>query len=279
MCDQQALDMISSFNGTPGQFANWGATGPGRHDPALNACMKQWYHKPLDVGPFSGHGENRVENVFTMVRSPVSRTASGFVHALLGCKRENASSVPGFVGYFDQAQGPSIVKTACSALAGSDPVSIAIAEEEVLKYSLCVKGCQANMIEGGRICNGRQSQLSIKHTRAMSERATAKLGRFAFVGITGRWSESICIFQNMFPRASGKPYPQSLVNLNMRAQKDKTCEDRVADVLHANPAVAHDYLDEAIFAAAEERLEKALLQYPQCKHERRMHEMGSAIWV
>jgi len=269
-CDQQAMQMFFS-NGTADGFMRSSHT---IKNPKVNSCVKQWYHQPLDANADLGHKGHPVENVFTMIRNPVDRIASGFVHNLHDC------SDPTFAPNTDRSK---VAKLSCNALAGSDPVSIAVAEETVIKYSMCAKGCQARMILGGsgRWCGHRQvlEIQSTKHIEAISEQAQAKLGRFAFVGITGRWSESMCIFGKMFPRESGKPYPQELVNHNVRPVQGRTCEDRVADVLRANPVVAFDFLDEGIFAEAEERLEKALRQYPECKLSRRMHGMGFAMWV
>jgi len=267
-CDQQAMQMFFS-NGTADGLVR--GSYKTKEYPKVNSCVKQWLHQPLDANADLGHAGHPVENVFTMIRNPVERIASGFVHYLHGC----TGSPP--------KRGLEIAKSSCDALAGSDPVSIALAEETVIRYSMCAKGCQARMILGGSgpWCGHRQvlEIQSTKHMEAISEQAKAKLGRFAFVGITGRWSESMCIFGKMFPRESGKPYPQELVNHNVRHSKTRTCEDRVTDVLRANPVVAFDFLDEGIFAEAEERLEKALRQYPECKLSRRMHGMGFAMWV
>merc|ERR1719189_3290808 len=100
---------------------------------------------------------------------------------------------------------------------------------------------------------------SKKAVTSRTEQALAKLDRFAFVGITERWSQSICVFSKLFPRPSGRPLP-SFVMGKLRSSKDHRCEDAVKKVLRSETYI--DRADEAIYAHAVDLFEKALHQFP-----------------
>merc|ERR1712217_226795 len=113
----------------------------------------------------------------------------------------------------DQYKGPPL--EACEALKeiGRLPRTRdqKAAEELVIRYSKCVAGCTTRMITGEN-CGHKigEQQDSGKALQSRIDLAKTKLGRFAFVGLTERWSESMCLFAKTFPRDSGRPYPASI---------------------------------------------------------------------
>merc|ERR1719203_1023828 len=117
------------------------------------------------------------------------------------------------------------------------------------------------MITGDPCGHSIALQSSDKAMAAMISIAKAKVDRFAFIGLTERWTESICLFSKMFPRASGLAYPASTLQ-NWRPATSKSCTQLVEEVM-AEHGFA-DPVDEAIYAHAAARFENDLALHPEC---------------
>merc|ERR1712061_613708 len=68
------------------------------------------------------------------------------------------------------------------------------AENLVLRYGQCVEGCMTRMITGELCGQAPSANISDKKALALEELAKARMEKFAFVGLTERWSESMCLF-------------------------------------------------------------------------------------
>jgi len=221
-------------------------------------------HTSVRPGFDEGHIGHAVSDVFTMVRSPAKRKASAAVHQFQGCRWGPEIRKFRSRGTKKTKQVSEIL---CAALAGDDPKAHQDAEETVMAYVRCISGCMANMISGQGRCS-RLKPDSEKARISKLEVAKAKLSRFAFVGVTERWNESMCLFAKLFPREGGKAYPEDRVNRNYRPSLAKSCEDLVEDVWRKNGY--RDEEDEEVYAYAVQRFEHELANYPECKSGRRM---------
>lgn len=69
---------------------------------------------------------------------------------------------------------------------------------ELLQYVRMHRACQARMILGIHCNSPVQSPIYFTATTAQREEALSLVRRFAFVGLTDYWQESICLFHAMF---------------------------------------------------------------------------------
>jgi len=225
-------------------------------------CMKAFIHTPLRQGMGNGHRGFLVENVFTILRAPSRRVVSGFLHTHHSC--------PMKWFYHNHSKGPVRKSKSCPEWA-----SPSMPDAAVVGYARCSGSCQTRMIIGQSCGHSTAEHLSDQRAEAMVIEAKSKIDRFAFVGLTDRWSESMCLFAKRFPRSSGKPYPSKLVNHNMRPTKHDDCESRVASVLHEDDASLSQ--DALIFAHAERRFERELDRYSECREGGR--RLNQTSWL
>jgi len=150
----------------------------------------------------------------TMIRNPFDRVVSGFLHNAHDCR-----SLQNRLG-IDEHDDPAVAMAAtCDIVrevAHGDQGSDAIRDKRqnitisVLDYVSCVRGCSRNMILGGNKCKVPPNTTfeSISTASAASQggdfyNVTADLRRkidsLAFVGITGEWEKSMCLWRDVFP--------------------------------------------------------------------------------
>merc|ERR1719469_187794 len=148
-------------------------------------CVTNFNHFPLRKGVHLGHSGHRVGDVFTMLRSPLSRDSSGFAHVFEACR---------FAKWIVGDQLPFHTAT-CEALAGDESSSQRQeAEKIVMAYGRCVSGCQTNLVGGFGHCGNSGHALFDPEWKGDPPNATvdamritvakAKLRRFSFVGLT-----------------------------------------------------------------------------------------------
>jgi hypothetical protein len=146
----------------------------------------------------------------TILRNPLERIASGFVH-----------------GFHDCVAMTSNKKTRSFPFPCS-PVK----DATVLLYADCVKGCMTRMLNG-MDCGGAGGMSPGRH---QEEIAIRRLSNFSFVGFTEDWETTIARFLHRFPIAS----PANNFNENTRPSSNEQCKREVLDVLFK-----HKYSDEA----------------------------------
>ena len=201
----------------------------------------------------SGKTVRKVRDVASIFRKPNSRIASAFVHEMHDC---------GLVG----KRGNPNAEEVCRGLLAPNTTAEErmFLESRVIKFANCVSGCGTRLhIGGGCSHHANYTNLHGGSFESQVPLAIRKMKRFAFVGLTDRWSESMCLFAEKFPRRSGKPYPSETINTNVRPTLSKSCEQEVEDILVK--ADWHDVLDEAMYEAYKERFESELEMFPQCK--------------
>jgi len=187
-------------------------------------------HTPLDKGPASGHFSYGINAVISMFRGPLMRIASHFV------QKKNKQK-----------------------LCESKHLPKEKFEEKVVKFSHAWSGCMTSMLTGER-CPYKAHE-SVKAAASRVEEAKSKIDRMAFVGLTDKWTQSMCIFTKLFPRISGRPYPHDLA-ANVRPSKSYPCRDIVEEILARRNYT--DWMDQAVYDHAVERFEKDLQQWPEC---------------
>jgi hypothetical protein len=146
----------------------------------------------------------------TILRNPLERIASGFVH-----------------GFHDCVAMTSNKKTRSFPFPCS-PVK----DATVLLYADCVKGCMTRMLNG-MDCGGAGGMSPGRH---QEEIAIRRLSNFSFVGFTEDWETTIARFLHRFPIAS----PANDFYENTRPSSNEQCKRDVLDVLFK-----HKYSDEA----------------------------------
>lgn len=231
-----------------------GALGTGKCLEGFNGL-----HLPLLPGEYMGHQGYRAEYVVTMVRRPLQRVASGFVEHMEGCESGKGK---------EHDWRGELIET-CELLSHdedrADSKKFRTAERLVLRYGRCVTGCTGRMITGEACGHSASEPESEKALASRIDRAKAKMDRFAFVGLAERWSESVCLFERMFPRDGRRKYPDLVVNFKFRSAD--TCAPLVEKVLRRHKF--QDAVDEAIYDYAIQLFEKALWHNPSCKGDER----------
>merc|ERR1740123_1024499 len=94
-------------------------------------------------------------------------------------------------------------------------------------------------------CGEDNSEESVKAFKSRIESAKAKIDRFAFVGLTERWSQSMCMFARVFPRASGRPYPDDIAG-KFRPSVSPGCKELSDEIMTKRGFV--DMADSQIYA-------------------------------
>mmetsp|Transcript_18149 Transcript_18149/g.52104 ORF Transcript_18149/g.52104 Transcript_18149/m.52104 type:complete len:430 (+) Transcript_18149:3542-4831(+) len=230
------------------------------HDNESCTRNLHFYHRPLKKKVDYGHRDSSsdtVENVVTILRDPVDRIASGFVHKKHDCESLSGPSTEevcnailsaeeGGVEGFELTIKPTISREAAMA--------------HVEEYAYCVEGCAARMASG-LACSHLKKKLDGNDTVVL-KRSLSKIKRFAYVGVMERWEESMCLWKNMFPRGGGREFPTAEINKNVRPSRNHICVNAI--VKHLRTTGFRDMLDDALYEAAKERFEADLAAYPSC---------------
>lgn len=248
--------------------------------PLLKGCQglreADHGHHPLSGDSMFGHDDNKIERVVVMLRSSIDRIASGFMYHSHGCtepvleamqqvNNKRTAFLEKFNGKPPTWVGWKMAEIACDWLSASNPVLRSRAEDAVLAYHNCQAGCANRMITGNHCPKVR---LKSKHNHEDQYdrlvRAKETLERLAFVGLTGNWSQSTCLFSEMFPRSSGHPYP-IWINTNQKPPPPgrKECEKLVQDVLTKHHVRDPD---DDLYELGKVLLEKQLQTYPRCRN-------------
>jgi hypothetical protein len=224
-------------------------------------------HGPLNSGQ-QQHGF--LQRVFTLVRQPTSRIASGLVHNLHDCPRltqkfkiDEHSNVAKTMTGFCQA-----VSTYHAQLLGTTNNTTTTTTTTPIRdyynvwgqnlsipalvsdYAQCVRGCGTNMLSG-RPCGGTVHNKNVQPSAAVSHR----IQQMAFVGVTDQWEETLCAFHHLFPRQNGQAYEELAVNT--RLSPFKTCVHQVEDILQTL-GTSNDDPDGELFRQGQARLQADL---------------------
>eukprot|EP00927_Polykrikos_kofoidii_P083142 TRINITY_DN8446_c1_g1_i1.p1 TRINITY_DN8446_c1_g1~~TRINITY_DN8446_c1_g1_i1.p1 ORF type:complete len:824 (+),score=83.49 TRINITY_DN8446_c1_g1_i1:47-2518(+) len=191
-------------------------------------------HDPLSVT------EAEVQRVVMMVRDPAQRTISGYHHALSDCdaitRKYNCKAV------FGQTKCDGDIETDDGHYK-RDPNSIS-----PIEYAKCVENCTANMLTG-RSCDYSGS--------VDIDRAVRVVDEAGFVGLTGEWALSTCLWHRRF---GGRMLPSELKR--MRSSFEGSTEDGIAK-FNERTLLGHWYSEAeyAVFGAAERRFWREIEQF------------------
>jgi len=197
----------------------------GKHAEPCAASIQRGHH-PLSATRNST--TSSLNQTVTLLRRPVERIASGFVHNLHDCDlMQNHFSIN------DHSDIPVSMDTLCRDIEAHVNNTTAAAQSKnyaeniVLAYAKCVAGCAANMLSGvhcGRKTRRPRPQNSYDYPRLFET-----LDSLLFVGITDRWEETVCLWHEVLPRLNGKPYLQQTTNT--RQSRMNECKANVKTIL------------------------------------------------
>jgi len=206
-----------------------------------NKHKEQGYRCAVSLQP--GHTGLRLQppaHTVTMIRNPLDRIISGFLHNFHDCK--NMQQKYNISEHHDPTKN-KIVASTCQSIQyivheqnslqirkNKSLLPVASSENKLMdkkkklihrqwskvrlilsKYMKCVTGCSWNMILGGNNCKKpsqpKYSQLiELNHTFLHSV-IQEKLDSFQFVGVTDEWQKSMCLWHHQFPaHKSGGEY-------------------------------------------------------------------------
>ncbi|CAE7676867.1 hypothetical protein AK812_SmicGene10751 [Symbiodinium microadriaticum] len=116
-----------------------------------------------------------------------------------------------------------------------------------------IAGCTARMLTGGDCAeaSSKRNGEPFDGGRQRLRQALEMLEDMAFVGLTERWDESVCLFHRMF---GGSVSTAQLVDFHSGGSHQDLYDESVLNGFR-------DQVDEKIYAAAERRFEKLLEQY------------------
>jgi hypothetical protein len=255
---------------------------------ALKECEKglHYLHTPIQMSDKYGHFACPLENVVSMFRDPKKRLASGFVHDFKTCehmqhdgfsslevcdvllkkRRTNAESAGDSNDTPRQLEGDMVelgdVSTGEQVDVGSrQRLTLHQARGMVERYARCIVGCQTNMMTGKRCGEVKHEETSTPEYDRLNH-AIAKLERLAFVGITERWSDSMCLWMENFKLYDGNQFDPCKIGMNVRPSKDASCEQAIHE--HLDKIKWHDAFDEALFANVTVLFDKRLQASPTC---------------
>jgi len=220
-------------------------TRPG--PPCAGATMRH-QHQPTKPGLLGYTADqNSRFTIATMVRDPMVRMASGFTHSYHDCRK------------MEKSRFKTRPKDVCAVLEdeNADPTKVEEMEKVVLMYANCVRGCQTRMATGKGCARNKPGDNEDAAAEAKrTELAIRKIQDFAFLGITDRWHQSLCLFSHHFPRPSGANYSIDNLNRNTRPSHHASCNPQVQKVLEKHGF--SDEMDGPFFAAARQLFEQRL---------------------
>eukprot|EP01083_Nonionella_stella_P040818 110644_1 len=166
-------------------------------------------HRPLRTLP---------NETVTLIRNPLDRIVSGFLHNMHDCKALQSSYQ---INEHD-GRRKKIRDNFCpgiKAYARKDNVTHGnFTRNVLLSYINCVSGCATNMLSGKK-CETRPHTL-------YSPSIGRVMDSLAFVGVTNRWNETVCTWHHWFPRLySNDSYLSSTMNRVMPGQFNECKKD------------------------------------------------------
>ncbi|CAM9517467.1 unnamed protein product, partial [Phaeothamnion confervicola] len=172
---------------------------------------------------------DRPGNIAMMVRDPVERLVSGFLHNFHDCPEMHSlySVDPDGLPWYSVPSGPWEGNSA-------------ELDHMLFQYGTCVEGCTVKQING-RECLMDSSRRPLEEEIELALNVVAKIG---FIGITGRWEESVSLWRRMF----GGNYSSAVLG-NTRPSNQGDLRRRLSQRLRESGW--RDYADDAFFAAAE----------------------------
>lgn len=228
-----------------------------------HSCSRgvRFFHRPIGSGQGQGHQGGPVTNVVAFVRDPVTRAASGLLHHFHDCSAAKRID-PGMTldKICDILNAPADAEVAVDAVERIRKV--------VFGYASCVEACHSRMMLG------HSCERHSRRAPGAAERGTnaaSKLRKMAFVGITGLWEESICVFENDYPRPeahgdpAARPYLAAAATTHFRVSKRKQCEQAVVDVIKSLPLSFVE--DSIVYQQALLMHEQGLQRHPECRKE------------
>jgi len=215
------------------------------------------YHSSLRRSADRGHNGRDVGQVVSLFRKPLARLASGLVHKYHQCGVGELRAVASYKNVCEVLTNPS-----------SSKEDIDRVHKAIDLYAECVEGCQTRMASGMGSC-GHWGQPTIPKSETFDSiltHAKNKSDHFAFVGLTEKWAESICMWEHYFPRPSGHPYYPEFMLHNVRPTSNKGCEDYIVEYLEGRGY--RDELDDAFYAHAESLYQRRV---GDCTHASEQH--------
>jgi hypothetical protein len=182
-----------------------------------------------------GHAPMRSipSKTIAIIRSPIDRMASGFVHNLHDCKllqNQNRVSEHGNAmeemhkicqGVIAETAKTNRTRRGIEGEGYGQGINNSITDL-VLSYAKCVSGCSSNMLSGAACFKKPPHPFNIKSELILES--------LAFVGLTDRWDETLCLWHHKFPRQStDKPYLSE--NVNSRKSITGGCKNAVKRIL------------------------------------------------
>ena len=244
---------LSRDVGTVAQFLETNPVCSGSFAPGQPVAS----HHPLSASDRVAR-PGRVVGIF---REPLKRIASGYAHNFHDCK---------------PLQRRYKCSTSHSDFTCASRVPQRAEEATVLAYARCVEGCWRRMMCGQQ-CGRRALPPMRQHYRTAAAAAhvaapTLVLARrvFAFVGHTGAWARSICVFVGLFaPRHT--PAYADLADLlgNVRPSGKGRLRDRALRILRRNrvndsDAPLHRWVVEWLKSAEKKLLVQNSSRYREC---------------
>eukprot|EP01147_Barroeca_monosierra_P000019 gene19-3415_t len=167
------------------------------------------------------------QNVMTMIRNPVRRVASGFLHCFHDCLQ-----------LYDRfCKSPHLQKN-CSK---SEFYQHAIQNKSlVLEYATCVRGLMTEQLLSPKNTKRRKNRKLFNSTEI--GRAVNIMDRIGFVGLTERFDESVCLLRAMYGGNISKHSFQPA-----RVSISDSLENRIEKILVEAGWV--DEADEQVYAA------------------------------
>ena len=222
------LEYGCRYNGSAGLLHLLNDARTGRLDPVKARCAPDAFESQLGVShpPLTTDQAHRA-HVVGMFRAPIDRVASGLAHNFHDCEAV-----------------PRHLNVSCSATHNDYGCAAKVAdlEQATLMYADCVTGCVTRMLTGTPC--GRNSikapAAASRNSLAISRLQTA----FKFMGDTGMWNRSVCIFCGLFaPRLQA--YDYDLLFENVRPSKAEDTVEKAKSILRAHKW--YDVADEAVY--------------------------------
>jgi hypothetical protein len=170
--------------------------------------------------------DDQLANVFTFIRSPKTKIASGF-HYIAHVRKQSSTN--------------ATTHDICSLASTTALPHLAL-------------GAQVKIIGGEPMAGFPWFQLPSNEspTGAAIKRACDRLNLLAFVGITDFWTASICLFHKRF---GGHPHAVEHINVRKGGYHSTGSIER---------ADCNDHADEALFECARVRFFAELRAFPDC---------------
>lgn len=206
--------------------------------------------KTLRAGHAGLRPSQPIHQTITFLRHPPGRLASGFLHNLHDCpslqKEIDISSEHEAVEKSMRGICADIHTAALYRPRERNSLNATMyrrVQSMVISYLKCVRGCATNMLLGHSCAHAEVTEHQKQnHTSGLKLHSTilSKLESLAFVGITERWDESVCMFQDLFyPRLYMGPYLShgDFEKYKLRATPLIQCKKDIESMFRADPLI------------------------------------------